>query len=70
MNPNDMAFTYYILAAIILLLCSVNESAGSKKGKKAKGDFEDENYGVKYASKCEGWMCKRLKTRTLKNYCS
>ncbi len=60
MNSNDLAFTYYILAALLLLLCSVSESTGSKKVKKAKGDFEDENYGVKYASKCEGWLFKRL----------
>ncbi|CAL8139908.1 unnamed protein product [Orchesella dallaii] len=54
--------TLYIPVSITLIITLSasavlsEDAAASKKAVKAKGEFEEENYGVKYASKCE--VCK------------
>ncbi|ODN02192.1 Protein canopy 4 [Orchesella cincta] len=57
MNPLDFPTTVTLIIALTSASSVLSENGdASKKAVKAKGEFEEENYGVKYASKCE--VCK------------
>lgn len=64
---SESKISRFVLILLNIFLASTSASE-SKTGVKGKGDFEDENYGVKYASKCEGKSVIEFKMFLVTNF--